>query len=608
MGIASNIQRLFGFQFQREEPAYLTQEPVSNSSVSFVDRDSESTAAVVSSSFTSGMFVDFQGTIKAEADLVTKYRDMCTNAEVDNAVDEITNEAITTEDDFIVKLDLSKVTTLDDKYKKVLEQKHDEILDMLDFRSKAYWIFRRWYVDGRLYYHAVIDDKAPQEGIKELRYIDPRKIREIREVEQKPVVGGVDLNAVASTAKTKVDYYLYNDRGFGAKAPYQVGFGGMTTQGIRISKDSVVNVNSGIADRDNSFTIGYMTKAIKPLSQLKTIEDALIIYRLARAPERRVWYVDVGSLPKPKAEQAVRDVMINQKNKLIYDSSTGAIQDSRKFLTMTEDYWLPRRSDGSGTRVEPLPGGQNLGQMDDVLYFQKLLYNSLNVPIDRLQSDSPFSIGDTQEISRAEIKFNKFVKRLQSQFSLVFREALKKHVILQGLMSLEEFEIIEKQINYDFAVDSHFAELKDQLILQRRAEAYGALQQTGIIGKYVSNKWVRRNVFQQTDDDIQTQTEEIMEEMNDPVLGQLYSQPMPGEDTQLTDANGDPVDPNAQQEEGPPEDQLSPADQEAADKDRKSQQAQTMIKAINAIPVEKRTPGDSAKLRSAAQIAAKAAK
>src|SRR5208283_4163960 len=329
--------KIFGFTFGREEPAYLVQEPVSNQAISFIDRDSESTAAIISSSFTSGMFLDMQGTIKAEADLVTKYRNMTTMSEISNAVDEICNEAITLEDDFLAKIDLSKVEVLNEQAKRVLEEKHQEILKMLDFKSKAYWIFRRWYVDGRLYYHCVVDPKRLDEGIKELRYIDPRKIREIKEVAPKKIMGGVEEaggNAIAATQQTKFDYYLYNDRGFAAQAPYMIGFQGMATAGIRISKDSVVHVSSGLTDSGSTLGLGYLNEAIKFLSQLKTMEDSLVIYRLVRAPERRAWYVDVGTMPRIEADAYVRTVMQNQKNKLIYDADTGQIQDSRKFMCM----------------------------------------------------------------------------------------------------------------------------------------------------------------------------------------------------------------------------------------------------------------------------------
>lgn len=607
--------KIWGFEFFRKDPSYLKNEPVSNQAISFVDRDSESTAAVIASSFTSGMFLDMQGVIKAEADLVTKYRDMCTQTEIDNAVDEITNEAITTEDDYIVKLDLSDVKIIDDAGKQVLQQFHEEILDMLDFNKKGYWVFRRWYVDGRLYYHAVTDPKHLDEGIKEMRYVDPRKIREIKEVAPKKIEGGADMNAVASVHQTKTLYYLYNDRGFAAKAPYQVGFGGMATQGVRISKDSVVHIPSGLSDTNTTMGLGYLTKAIKILSQLKTIEDSLVIYRLARAPERRVWYVDVTGLPPNKADQAVRDIMINQKNKLVYDADTGAIQDSRKFLTMTEDYWLPRRADGSGTKVDTLPAGQTLGQIDDIVYFQKLLYNSLNVPIERLQSD-PFDIGNSSEITRAEVKFNKFIKRIQSDFSLLFRDTLKKQCVLRGIMSLEEFESIERQIKYEFAQDNHFAELKDQQILQMRVQSYDGLMQTGIIGKYVSNRWVRRNLFKQSDDDILKMNIEIMEEMEDPI----YHQPTPEEEMAQQDQEHEQgmqdQDAEMQQQQMSHDQDMADADmqkmsmqdqmaQKQADREEKTASTTGVLKAIGQIPQDKRSSGDTRKIRDVAARLAK---
>ena len=600
--------KLFGFEFFAKEPRWeVESKDINKDSISFVERDSESTAAIVSSSYSSGMYLDMMGNIRAEAELVSRYREMSSYPEMDNAIDEITNESITTEDDFIVKLDLSKAEMLDDNAKLVLHSIHNEIMDLLDFQSKAYWIFRRWYIDGRLYYHCVTDPKHLEEGIKELRYIDPRKMREIKEISPQKIPGAIDMNAQAQTMQVTQDYYLYNEKGFGNKASgiAAVGGAGMATSGIRITKDSVIHVPSGLSDPNGTVGLSYLQKSVKILNQLKTMEDAVIIYRLSRAPERRVWYVDVGNLPKQKADQYVRKVMTDQKNKLIYNSSSGEIQDSRKFLTLTEDYWLPKRADGSGTRVDTLQGGQNLGQMDDVLYFQKLLYNSLNVPIERLQSDtSPFQLGQDTQISRAEIKFGKFCSRLQQQFSLLFREALKKQCILKGLMSLEEFQVLEKLIKYEFAKDQHFTELKDQQILMMRANAFATMEQAGLIGRIYSMKWVRHEIFQQSDDDILEQTMEIIEDMQNPIYNMT-----------------NPASPQAQmeggQEEGeeeqPEEEESDPGDEPAPegsknDHDQKIKRAKTVIDAIKSIPPTKRTPNDNKKLRSAAALVGKSPK
>ena len=598
--------KIFGWEIQRATPSWEAEaDDIHKDAVSFVDRDSESTAAVVSSSYSSGIYLDVMGNVKAEADLVSKYREMSCHPEMDNAVDEIVNECITTEDDFVVKLDLTRVEMLDDNAKLVLQSIHNEILDMLDFQSKAYWIFRRWYIDGRLYYHCVTDPKHLEEGIKELRYIDPRKMREIKEVSPQKVPGAADVNQPSQVMHTTADYYLYNEKGFGAQTGNGNGGAGMglNTNGIRITKDSVIHVPSGLTDPNGILGISYLQKSVKILSMLKTMEDALVIYRLSRAPERRVWYVDVGNLPKQKADQYVRKVMTDQKNKLVYNSATGEIQDTRKFLTMTEDYWLPKRADGSGTRVDTIPGGQTLGQIDDVLYFQKLLYGPLNVPVDRLQNESPFQMGQSDQISRSEMKFDKFCTRLKQQFSLLFREGLKKQCVLKGLMSIEEFSVLEKLIKYEFAKDSHFAELKDQQITMQRANAFMTMEQAGLIGRVYSMKWVRHEIFQQNDDDILEQTMEIIEDMQNPIYNMMNPASPQG---QAAAAQG------PQEEEEPQEQDNSgdePAKEGSKDEhDQKVARAQTVVKAIKEIPKEKRTPGDAKKLRSAAQMVAKNSK
>ena len=908
--------KLFGYSFVKQEPSWEKDaDDIKKDALSFVDRDAESTAAVVSSSYSSGVYLDVMGTVKAEADLVSKYREMSVHHELDNAIDEITNEVITTEDDFTVKLDLSRIEMLDDNAKLVLQSIHNEILDMLDYQSKAYWIFKRWYVDGRLYYHCVTDPKHLEEGIKEIRYIDPRKMREVKEVQAQKIQGAADPNQASQINHVTADYYLYNEKGFGATGPFSQGSGGpgMNTSNIRITKDSVIHVPSGLTDPNGMLGVSYLQKSVKILSMLKTMEDALIIYRLSRAPERRVWYVDVGNLPKQKADQYVRKVMTDQKNKLVYNSGTGEIQDTRKFLcfaldtkvplldgrtlelqeiineyqegksnwvyscdpltgkfvpgpvswagitkhdsevvrvtfdneksvvvtpdhkfpvwneglveakdlmgksvipgyrrmekigkkvyeqiymndtkswefthrlvskwkdevelknkfifndpdevesrsiihhrdfnrmnnspdnlvhmgfydhfnyhgnnasktlprskefyearsrnpewvkhisearqkqtnrfhktwkvttpsgdqviienltqfckhndlnrcnikgksgsrgyhaeilrnhkvisveflsdridvgcltvdlnetyhsnhtylldagvytknTMTEDYWLPKRADGSGTRVDTIPGGQTLGQIDDILYFQKQLYESLNVPTDRLQNESPFQSGAGDQITRSEMKFDKFCTRLKQQFSLLFREALKKQCILKGLMSMEEFSVLEKLIKYEFAKDSHFAELKDQQITLQRANAFMAMEQAGLIGRVYSMKWVRHEIFQQNDDDILEQTMEIIEDMQNPIYNMMNPASPAGQAAAA----------NPQEDEGSDEPQDDPGDEEAPensknDHEQKLQRAKTVIAAIKSIPEKKRTPNDNKKLRSAAQMVA----
>jgi hypothetical protein len=505
--------KLFGFEFNRIEPSYLKQDKVANDSVSFVERDADSTAAVVyASPYSSGSYADINGNIKTEAEFISKYREISGQAEVYNAISEIVNEAVCTDQDFVVKIDLDKVP-LEDQAKQIIKQQFDEVLKLFDFESMAYEIFKRWYIDGRLYYHAVIDNKNPQDGIKELRYVDPRKLREIREVKNQKIPGAVS-NQAAEVQTIKNEYYLYSEKGFTPIArPY--GSQGDATSGIRISKDSIVHVPSGLTDVNGTIGLSYLHMAIKIVNELRTLEDSLIIYRLSRAPERRVWNVDVTNMPPAKAQQYLKTVMDLQKNRLIYDASSGQIRDDRKFMSMTEDFWMPKWGD-RGTTVQMLQGGQNLGNIEDIVYFQGLLYNSLNVPTDRLQPDTPFG-DNTQQISRAEDKFTKFINRIRQQFSTLFTKTLQKHVVLKGLMSIEEFEYIEKLIKYKFASASHYSDLVDQQVFGSQVQTYMLFEQAGLIGKYFSNKWVRRNIFKQTEEDIIQMTQEIMEEMENPL-------------------------------------------------------------------------------------------
>ena len=894
------MAKLFGFSFGRVEPTYLKQDKVANDNVSFIDREADSTAAVVlATPFSTGTFVDLTGNIKTEAEFISKYREMMNQPEVDNAVSEIINEAVCTDKEFVVKIDLGGVP-LEEQSKMVIKEQFDELINLLDFDTMAYDIFKRWYVDGRLYYHAVIDPKHPQEGIKEFRYIDPRKIREIKEVKQQPVPGGV-AHQSAEVTITKNEYYLYNEKGFtntGKAAVNQ----NPSTGGIRISKDSVIHVPSGLTDPNGTVGLSYLHKAIKILNELRTIEDAIIIYRLARAPERRVWKVDCGTLPPMKARQHLQEMMNLQKNRLIYDADTGTIRDDRKFMcysldtkiplldgrtlelqeimkeyeegkqnwvyscdpitgkfvpgpvswagitkrnsevvrvtfdngqsvvctpdhkfpvwnkgfieakdligesiipgyrrqkelfkgqhyeqifkndtksweythrevsrwknennlkeetiyddkyalenkktihhrncnrfnnspnnlvlmnrydhlkyhaeqarnnfkpnksedftpewraklsiaaklrkptckswkiklpdgdehiienlnaycremnlnrtnikgkfgskgyhaeelrnhkaisveyiseridvgcitvdldetyhshhtylldagvytknTMMEDYWMPVWADGRGTSVDILQGGQNLGNIEDVVYFQKQLYNSLNVPVDRLQEDTPFS-GNMQEISRAEIKFNKFITRLRQQFSTLFTKCLERHCVLKGLMSIEEFKAISKDITYEYANDDHFANLVDQQVLTSQINTYMLMEQTGVIGKYFSNRWVRRNIFKQTEEDIIQMTQEIIEELQDP----LYA-PQPQEGGGDTGGGGG-------EEDGGEASQTSHASESDshAEKNVKIENAKHVVNAL--VNVKKKSPEDEKKLKSAAQILAK---
>ena len=489
---------LLGFQFKRIKKE--------NELKSFTpSQDNDDGALVVSAGGAYGTYVDLDGTVRSEAELVTKYREMSIVPECDSAIDEIVNESISIDAENLITLNLDD-SRISENIKNIMRDEFKTCLNILQFNKYAYEIYRRWYIDGRLYYHVLIDEKNPKEGIKELRYIDPRKIRKVREVQKKrspnQQPNDVDIS------RTVNEYYVYNDKGFnyGNKAV------GTNTTGLKVAKDSILHVVSGLTDNQGKMVLSYLHKAIKALNQLSTLEDALVIYRLARAPERRIWYIDVGNLPKMKAEQYVRDIMVKHKNRLIYDASTGAVRDDRKFMTMLEDYWLPRREGGRGTEVTTLPGGQNLGQMDDVLYFQKKFLQALNVPVSRLNSDSLYSIGRATEITRDELKFTRFIVRLRSRFSHLFMEMLKKQLILKGIMTLDDWESIQNDIKFDFAKDNYFAELKDSEIIQNRIQLASGLQT--FADKYYSHNWIRKNVLRQSDEDIIDQDKLIIDEAN----------------------------------------------------------------------------------------------
>jgi hypothetical protein len=490
---------LFGFELKRKLP---TPEEITPS---FAPKDVDDGAVVIAPSGATGTYVDLDGTIRSEAELVTKYREMSLHPECDSAVDEIINESISIDEETIVDINLDNINVLSPAIKKVVRQEFLNCLNIIEFNKYAYDIYRRWYIDGRLYYHTIIDEKNPSEGIKEMRYIDPRKIRKIREVAKKKIQIGTSASD-ATLSKTINEYYIYNDKGFN----YGNKMSGPTSSGLKISKDSIVHVVSGVNDNQNTMVLSYLHKAIKALNQLRTLEDALVVYRLARAPERRIWYIDVGNLPKAKAEQYVRDIMVKHKNRLIYDASSGEIRDDRKFMTMLEDYWLPRREGGRGTEVTTLPGGQTLGQMDDVLYFQKKFLQCLNVPVSRLNSDSLFSIGRATEITRDELKFARFVVRLRSRFSLLFTKMLEKQLVLKGIMTLEEFNQISNLIKFNYSKDNYFTELKDAEITEARTNLARNFQD--MAGKYYSHHWLRKNILKQSDDDIETMDMEIEEE------------------------------------------------------------------------------------------------
>jgi len=440
---------------------------------------------------TYGTYVDIEGRAKDEADLVTKYREMALQPECDFAIEDIINDAIIMDDNaYPVELVLDEAD-LPNRVKKLIREEFDRILYTLDFGNKGYEIFRRWYVDGRLYYQIVIDEKSVRDGIKELRYIDPRKIKKIRKQNKKK-----DPKSGATLYTNVEEFYYYNPKG-------------MVNQdkGVRIAKDSICHVTSGLIDPMNKLTLGHLHKAIKPMNQLRMLEDATVIYRLSRAPERRIFYIDVGNLPKAKAEQYLRDMMVKHKNKLVYDANTGEVRDDRRHMTMLEDFWLPRREGGRGTEITTLPGGQNLGELDDVLYFQKKLYKALNVPISRLEAEVNFNIGRSTEISRDELKFQKFINRIRNKFGVLFDNLLEVQLVLRGIMTKQEWEQVRNNITYNFVNDNHFEELKEGEIMAERLRILGEVDP--LVGKYFSLAWVRKNVLRMTEEEIEQMQREI---------------------------------------------------------------------------------------------------
>lgn len=482
---------LFGFRIGR---ANEDEEKLAQQVPSFAPPPNLDGAMEIAPGGAYGTYVDMEGTAKNEAQLVTRYREMAMFPEVEAAVDDIVNEAIVTDDaadPISVNLDDLKQP---ESVKKRIREEFDTILSMLDFSNMSYDIFRRWYVDGRLFYHIMIDTKAPRKGIQELRYIDPRRIRKVRQPMRRTPVVGQNSKLVIPAYE---EYYIYNPMG---TVMGVTGGTGTLGQGVKIAKDSICYVHSGLLDSRNTMVLSYLHRAIKPLNQLRMLEDAVVIYRLARAPERRIFYIDVGNLPKAKAEQYVRDMMVKHKNRLVYNADTGEIKDERKFMTMLEDYWLPRREGGRGTEITTLPGGENLGQMEDVDYFKKKLYKSLHVPVSRLEPEGTFSMGRQGEITRDEIKFAKFTERLRSRFCHLFDNLLEIQLVLTGVITREEWKEFKNDIKYDFQRDNYYAEIKEQEMQNSRLNILGIVD--AYAGKYYSIEWIRKNVLKQNDDEI----------------------------------------------------------------------------------------------------------
>ena len=494
----ANKFSLFGFTIARDQS-----DEDKTVQQSFSPPSNDDGALTITSAAYYGTYVDLDGTAKNDVELISRYREMAMQPEIESAIDDIVGEAIVQDDDGVtIKLVLDNLDQ-PTKIKNAIKAEFDTVVRLLNYKSMSQDIFRRYYVDGRLFYHIIIDQENPAAGIKELRYIDPRKLRKVREVKkQKDERTGVDVMNVVN------EYYIYNDK---VTTGSSQNFGPI---GVRITTDSIVSVVSGLMDSRRAVVLSYLHKAIKPLNQLRMIEDATVIYRISRAPERRIFYIDVGNLPKLKAEQYLRDIMVKYKNKLVYDSNTGEVRDDRKHLSMLEDFWLPRREGGKGTEISTLPGGQNLGELEDVKYFEKKLYKSLNVPISRLNPEtSGFSLGRTGEITRDELKFAKFVDRLRNKFTDLFDQALRTQCVLKGVCTDEEWKLFKENIHYDFIRDNNFAELKEAELITNRLQLLSSIDP--YTGRYFSQSWIQRNVLRLTDDEIGEMQKEMDEEKED---------------------------------------------------------------------------------------------
>jgi hypothetical protein len=493
------MAELFGYEIKRKKEAAKAQSFVAPS-------DEEGTLDIAGGAGFFSQYVNLDKAAKNDWDLIRKYRTTAESPECDQAIEDIVNEAVTADEtDCSVKLDLDMVNLSSPIKKKILSE-FDEVLRLLEWKHRGHDIFRRWYIDGRLFYHKMIDERQSRKGITELRYIDPKFIKKVRLVEKDR---GEKADGV-SLVKQVQEFFIYNEAGVYPGVTSIGNSGQKSSQGLKISPDSISYATSGIFNPTTKQVYGYLHKAIKPVNQLRMMEDATVIYRISRAPERRIFYIDVGNLPKPKAEAYLKDVMSRYRNKVVYDGSTGEVKDDRNQMSMLEDFWLPRREGGRGTEITTLPGGQNLGEMEDVKYFQEKLYRSLNIPISRLMSDSGFNMGRSAEITRDEIKFTKFIQRLRKRFSILFQDILKTQCVLKGIITPEDWDEIKENIIYDFNDDNHFFELKDAELLESRINQLNTV--TEYVGTYFSVEWVRKNILKQTQDEIDTIDKQIEQE------------------------------------------------------------------------------------------------
>jgi hypothetical protein len=533
------MAKLFGFKFED------SREKQSKKVISPIPRNEEDKSDFYISSGFYGQYVDIEGVYKSEADLIRRYREMSLHPECDSAIEDVVNEAIVSDlNDSPVEIDLSNLPA-SDKLKDIIRDEFKYLKEIMDFDKKCHEIFRNWYVDGRIYYHKVIDFNKPSDGIKEVRYIDALKIKYIRKLKKdnKDAFGTEyrkfvnDKNQIDFSNQEVEEFYMYDPNvGSSQNATYRVS----DVNNVKIAKDAIVYVTSGLVDRNKQTVLSFLHKAIKALNQLRMIEDSLVIYRLSRAPERRIFYIDVGNLPKIKAEQYLRDVMNRYRNKLVYNADTGEIKDDRKYMAMLEDFWLPRREGGRGTEITTLPGGQNLGELADIEYFQKKLYDSLGVPPTRLAAEGGFNLGRSSEILRDELKFTRFVGRLRKRFSQIFIDLLKTQLILKNIVSLEDWGVLSDHIQFDYVYDNHFSDLKKNELMNDKLGVVAAMDP--YLGRYFSAEYVRRTILGQTDTQIKEIDAQMKKEIKDGIILDPAAMMNP---MGAAGAMGAPQDPNA---------------------------------------------------------------
>jgi hypothetical protein len=503
---------IFGYKVEKSKAA-----PTEKS---FVPPTDDGGSDVIKAGGYFGTYLDLEGTANTEAELIKKYRDIAFMADVDSAIDDIVNDSISNlDDERPVEINLDNVK-LSDPIKKKIQQEFETILDLLEFNLRAQDYYRRWYIDGRIYFHKVIDTAKPKNGITDIRFIDPRKIKKVREIfKEKDEKSGVEF------IKKIEEYFVYNERGIVLDKAHTASPGSAAT--MKVTRDAICYVPSGLSDQDKNIALSYLHKAIRPANQLRMMENAAVIYRISRAPERRVFYVDVGNLPKLKAEQYLKGIMDQYRNKLVYDGNTGEIRDDKKFMSMLEDFWLPRREGGRGTQIETLPGGQSLGEIGDIDYFQKKLFQALNVPISRMQQQSGLNFGRAAEINRDEWKFTKFIAKLRRRFSLLFDDLLKTQLIIKGVITEADWNLIRNNIEYKYATDAYYTESKEQQIIQSRVEILNGV--ANYIGTLYSKAYIQKHILKLTDDDI-AQIE--LDNSADPVQLEPAMQPPPDEGQQ----------------------------------------------------------------------------